>query len=190
MVLRRRAAEVTLEELALPETQQLIDDMIETFSEVGVGLAAPQVGVSRRIVVIEDRKEYQRAAPAWLNVATHRSVVPLTVFVNPVLTVLDATPADFFEGCLSVDGYRAMVPRAFKVHVEALDRYGRPFGHDAVGWYARILQHEVDHLDGVLYVDRMASRTLVTTRSYSDEWLDETPEAVRAAFGVPQPGTG
>lgn len=184
VVLRRPAETVPAEQLSSPEVQRLIDDMIDTMSGVGVGLAAPQVGVPLRIAVIEDRKEYQRHSPKWLAEAQQRRPVDLHVVVNPVLSVTDPTPMEFFEGCLSVEGYRAMVPRASGVHLSALDRNGRPIELDASGWYARILQHEIDHLGGVLYVDRMVSRTFITTESYADAWLDEPLDATRAAFGL------
>jgi peptide deformylase len=84
------------------------------------------------------------------------------VLVNPRLTITDATPADFYEGCLSLAGFAARVPRALAVHVDALDHRGEPVAIDATGWYARILQHEHDHLMGTLYIDRMDSRTFRT----------------------------
>ena len=90
--------------------------------------------------------------------------------INPSLIVDDAAVAEYFEGCLSVDGYRAIVPRARRARVHALDRLGEPFEHDASGWYARILQHEVDHLAGRLYLERMLPRTFVTATSFAQRW--------------------
>jgi peptide deformylase len=164
-VLRHRAREVTLEELATPAVQSLIDMMLATVSGIGVGLAAPQVGMGLRIAVIEDRAEYHDAIPDEVLRAQERVPVEAEVLVNPVLAVEDDSPVEHFEGCLSVDGYRAVVPRARGVRVTAWDRHGRPVEHSAVGWYARILQHEVDHLDGIIYVDRMLTRSFVSGSS-------------------------
>ena len=106
------------------------------------------------------------------------------MLVNPELTIVDATPAEWFEGCLSVDGYRAVVPRATAVHVRALDRDGQPFELAATGWHARILQHEIDHLDGCLYVDRMLTRTLVDSPSYSERWGGDSIAHVKDILGA------
>src|SRR5512144_2588943 len=118
-VLRQPARPVAVDELASAPVQALIDAMIVTVSGVGVGLAAPQVGVGLRIAVIEDPPEYHEQMPDDLLQAQGRTPVERYVLVNPELTVVDDTPAEWFEGCLSVDGYRAIVPRAWGVHVRA-----------------------------------------------------------------------
>lgn len=158
------ARDVTVEELARDEMQQLIEMMFATLHGVGVGLAAPQIGVPLRLAVVEDPPEAHAVVDPDLLLAQERVPVAPHVLVNPVLTVDDAEQAEFFEGCLSVDGYRAIVPRARSVRVRALDRHGQPIERVASGWYARILQHEVDHLDGRLYIERMLPRTFVTAR--------------------------
>jgi peptide deformylase len=183
-VLRRAARPVRADELASAAVQDLIDAMIATMSGVGVGLAAPQVGVDLRIAVIEDPAEYHEQLPDELLEAQGRAPVGRYVLINPELAVTDATPAEWFEGCLSVDGYRAVVPRATAVHVRALDREGRPFEVDATGWHARILQHEIDHLDGRLYVDRMLTRTLVDSTSYAERWGGDDVGHVKQVFGA------
>ena len=183
-VLRQRAREVPAEEISSAPVQQLVDAMIATVAGVGVGLAAPQVGVPLRIVVIEDPAEYHEQMPAELLEAQGRVPVERYVLINPVLTVVDDTPAEWFEGCLSVEGYRAIVPRASAVHLRALDRHGAPYELEASGWHARILQHEVDHLDGRLYVDRMLTRTLVDATTYSERWGGESIDEVKRIFGV------
>jgi peptide deformylase len=169
-VLQQRARDVPPGELRTTDIQRLIDMMFATLEGAGVGLAAPQVGVGLRLVVIEDPEAAQSALDPRLLAAQERVPVARHVLVNPVLTVQDATPMEFFEGCLSVEGYRAIVPRARAVHVEALDRHGERFERIATGWYARILQHEVDHLDGRLYLERMHARSFVTAASYSERW--------------------
>jgi len=155
-VLREAARPLTTAEIASAEIQQLIELMRETMRDApGVGLAAPQIGLPLQLAVIEDVAEIE---------ATERAPVPFHVIANPRLT-LGAEVVEFFEGCLSVEGFQAVVPRAQAVKVEALDHQGKPITIDARGWYARILQHEIDHLAGTLYIDRMRSRTFSTARN-------------------------
>jgi peptide deformylase len=166
-VLRAAARPLTAEEIASAEVAQLIDLMRETMRDApGVGLAAPQIGLPLQLAVIEDVAEVE---------AAERRPVPFHVIINPQIT-LDDERIDFFEGCLSVDGYQAVVPRARTVHVTARDHRGEPVSIDATGWYARILQHEIDHLHGTLYIDRMRSRTYGTSRNVA-----------RYAAGLPIP---
>jgi peptide deformylase len=190
-VLRQRARELTPEEVRSEEVQRLVAHMRETMRDApGVGLAAPQVGVGVRLVVVEDRAEYQAAATPEELAERGREPVPFLVLANPRLTVEDAAVEEFHEGCLSVSGFAALVPRARAVRVEALDGEGRPVVLHARGWLARILQHEVDHLDGVLYVDRMEPRSFGTLEHQRRHWRGPTAR-VRAALGLPpRGGTG
>jgi peptide deformylase len=164
-VLRQRAHRLAPADLRRPEVVALIEAMRETMRAApGVGLAAPQIGEPLALAVIEDRAEYQeRLDPEDLR-TREREPVPFHVIVNPRLTVIDPTPASFIEGCLSVPGYAAVTARARAVRVEALDHRGEPIVIEAKGWYARILQHEIDHLEGMLYVDRMDTRTFLSLR--------------------------
>jgi peptide deformylase len=182
-ILHRQARPLIPAELAMPDIQRLIEDMFETLRGVGVGLAAPQVGVGLQLVVIEDPPEAQAAVPPDLLEQQGRLPIAPQVLVNPRLTVVDATDVEFFEGCLSVDGYRAIVPRAARVVVHALDRFGQPFEREASGWYARVLQHEVDHLAGRLYVERMLPRTFVTATSATQHWLQRPVAEVKQTLG-------
>jgi peptide deformylase len=155
-VLREPARPLTPAELASAELQQLIELMRETMRDApGVGLAAPQVGVPLQLAVIEDVGE---------NEAQARKPVPFHVIASPRLVLGDEV-VEHYEGCLSVDGFQALVPRARAVTVEALDHRGQPITIHAEGWYARILQHEIDHLNGTLYIDRMKTRTFSSTRN-------------------------
>jgi len=148
-------------EIATPEIQQLIELMRETMRRApGVGLAAPQIGLSLQLAVIEDTGESE---------LTERVPVPFHVIANPRLE-LGHDLVDFYEGCLSVEGYQAIVPRARSARVHALNHKGESVVIDASGWYARILQHEIDHLGGTLYVDRMRPRTMSTARNFSRYW--------------------
>ena len=185
-VLRVPARPLSLDEIQSPTIQQLIADMRETMRAApGVGLAAPQIGLGLQLAVIEDAPEYQANATAAELAERERAVVPFQVIINPVLTLEPGTPIEFFEGCLSVDGWMAIVPRAAAVRVEALDENGRDVRITARGWHARILQHEIDHLHGTLCIDRMDPRTLSSHANYSKLWRGHSIEEVRAALQAP-----
>jgi peptide deformylase len=182
-VLRDRARVLSANEIRSKFIQELIDSMRETMRDApGVGLAAPQIGEPLQLAVIEDRAEYQRNVKAERLALLERRPVPFHVIANPKLTVLQTQPDTgrpaFFEGCLSLSGLVAVVPRALEVRVDALDEHGRPVHIEARGWHARILQHEIDHLQGVLYVDRAYTRTLMTQESYAEHWGAESMEEV------------
>ena len=176
-ILRKKAKKLTLTQVKTPATQQLVDLMIATLRDrPGVGLAAPQVGESLRIIIIEDKKKYHEKVSKELLVAQIRNPVSLKVIINPVLSVEEEGEGElFFEGCLSVDGYVAIVPRARRVSVSGMDRDGKPLSFTAEGWLARILQHEVNHLNGALYVDKMLPRTFITDKHYSQKWAKAHP---------------
>ena len=166
-VLRQKARPLSRDEILDRSTQELIESMRETMHDApGVGLAAPQVGFSLQLVVIEDRAEFIQKLPPEQVAERERRPVPFHVLINPRLTVLGSESAEFFEGCLSLAGFTAVVLRAKQVRVEGLNERAEPVIIEASGWYARILQHEIDHLGGVLYVDRMNSRTFFTQDNY------------------------
>ena len=145
-VIRAPAREVPPERVGSPEIQRLIDDMIETMHEYdGVGVAAPQVHVSMRLAVLEVPASDDRA----------REAVPLMAIVNPKLTPVGDEKVPGWEGCLSVPDLRGVVRRHRRVRLTALDRRGEPIQVEAEGFLARVLQHECDHLDGNVYLDRM-----------------------------------
>jgi peptide deformylase len=154
-VLRERARDVPPDELATPGVQELIDDLIDTMHQAnGAGLAANQVGVPMRIAAIEvdDNPRYP-----------YKPRIPLTVVVNPVMENLDDETVDINEGCLSVPDLRGMVRRHVNIRVSYLDRHGD--AHDEVkrGLTAGTFQHECDHLDGTLFVDRVTDPTTFAT---------------------------
>jgi len=162
-VLRQQGRLLTREEIRSPRIQELIESMRDTMREApGVGLAAPQIGESIQLAVIEDRAEYLADLTAEQLAKAQRTPVPFHVIINPNLTILDDQSVEFFEGCLSVEGFIATVDRALNVRVECLNERGEEVSIDAHGWYARILQHEIDHLNGTLYIDRMKTRTFST----------------------------
>ncbi|KAJ4954042.1 hypothetical protein NE237_030874 [Protea cynaroides] len=162
-VLHEPASDVSVDEIESEKIQKIIDDMIKVMRKApGVGLAAPQIGIPLKIIVLEDTKEYISYAPKEETQAQDRHPFDLLVILNPKLKRKNNKTALFFEGCLSVDGYRAVVERCLNVEVTGLDRYGQPVKVDASGWQARILQHECDHLDGTIYVDKIVPRTFRT----------------------------
>lgn len=148
-LLNQRAAEV--ENFNTAELDSLIEDMLETMrAEDGAGLAAPQIGISRRIVVFgfDDNPRYQDA-PA----------VPRTVLINPHIVPLDETLEEGWEGCLSVPGMRGIVPRYCRIEYSGFDAKGEAIRVEAEGFHARVVQHECDHLDGILYPQRIRDFT-------------------------------
>lgn len=182
-VLRRRSRDVTPAELAAPKMRELIDAMRETMRHApGVGLAAPQVGLGLRLAVIEDLPDPERGLSEEERAERERDAVPFHVVVNPTLVVEDPTPVLHFEGCLSLTGFVGVVARAHGVRVDCLDEHGRPRTIRARGWYARILQHEIDHLGGTVYVDRMATRTFMGSEDYARHWGDATLDEVLTAL--------
>jgi peptide deformylase len=180
-VLRGRARPLQPEEIRLPSTQELIAAMRETMNDApGVGLAAPQVGLPLQLAVIEDRVENMKDLSPELLAERERKPVAFMVIINPVLTVESAAEVEFFEGCLSLPGLVALVPRARKVKVDCLDAQGQPRVIRASGWHARILQHEIDHLAGALYVDRMRSVSLCSLENFTRHWKGKSiPEIKR-----------
>jgi peptide deformylase len=164
-VVRQAARELTRKEVRSSEIQRLIDDMIETMYEYeGVGLAAPQVHLPLRLAVLEVPASDERA----------RERVPLTVLVNPVVTPLDDEKVAGWEGCLSIPGLRGLVPRWRRVRLEALDRDAKPYTLEASEFHARVIQHECDHLDGGVYLDRMDG---MRTLSFNEEWERQHAQA-------------
>ncbi len=186
-VLRARARPLSLEEIGSSTIQQLIADMRETMRAApGVGLAAPQVGLPLQLAVLEDAADYHANATAEELKERERTVVPFHVIINPVLTLEPGEPVEFFEGCLSVEGWMALVPRAAAVRVDALDEHGKDVTWRVRGWHARILQHEIDHLHGTLCVDRMDPRTLSSHANYSKFWRGRSVTEVRDALFAPR----
>lgn len=144
-VLRQVAEPVS--EFNTPELDALIADMLDTMQALdGAGLAAPQIGVSQRVVIFE-----VEANPRYPDVES----IPRTILINPVITPLDEEQETGWEGCLSVPGLRGLVPRYTRVRYNGVDEYGVAIEREVNGFHARVVQHEVDHLDGILYPQRM-----------------------------------
>lgn len=180
-VLRVPARPFSQDEILAEDTQKLIEDMRDTMRTApGVGLAAPQVGISLQLAVVEDRAEYHSKLTREQLAARQRRPVPFHVLINPRIVSAESGSLEFFEGCLSVTGYTAIVPRSRRITVEFLDEYAEPHRVEAEGWYARILQHEIDHLAGSLYRDRMLVRTFSSLENFDQLWKDLPVNVARA----------
>ena len=184
-VLRHPGRPVDLAELRTKEFRQLVEQMRETMIDApGVGLAAPQIGLSIQLAVLEDPPEFVEAQSPEQRALTERDSLPFTVMINPVVTPIGEETVEFFEGCLSVDGYRALVSRYRTVHARWIDLDGAECEQDFTGWPARIVQHEVDHLRGIVYVDRMLPRSFMTTDAWAEHWGGTAIEEIHAALRV------
>jgi len=185
-VLRAQARKLTREEIIGDEIQRLIRDMRETMRDApGVGLAAPQVGVPLQLALIEDREELLSSLPPHELAEKEREAVPFHVIINPEITPLGDDSVNFYEGCLSLSGFSAVVTRARRVRVTYLNERGEPQSVEASGWYARILQHEIDHLRGTLYIDRMETRTFTSLDNWSRFWKGKPIQNVLEALSNP-----
>jgi peptide deformylase len=181
-VLRNPAKAV--EQFATAELRELVRHMIEVMQQApGVGLAAPQIGVPLRVIVLEDEEGRMARLSKQQRDARERTPFGARAFINPTLEIVGDEQMTFFEGCLSVAGWAALVPRARTVRVTGFDVEGRELEWEVSGWPARILQHEVDHINGTLYIDKMLSRTFCAASELTGRWADSTPDEVRAAMG-------
>ncbi|QRP47648.1 peptide deformylase [Amycolatopsis sp. FDAARGOS 1241] len=174
-------------ELSAAALAGLIEGMKETMHAApGVGLAAPQVGLPVQLAVVEDRA-HERPVPAEVLEARGIAPLPFRVLVNPRYTPLGAERAAFFEGCLSVSGWQAVVARPLRVRLQALDETGAAVDEELSGWPARIVQHETDHLAGMLYLDRAELRSLSTHQAVSQRWAQPTAELAAKELGFDLP---
>ena len=164
-ILRTTALPVAIEEIQTPAFADFVDDMIDTMRESdGVGLAAPQVYASKRIIIIEVKGPHPRYPD--------QPPVPLTVLVNPQIISHSSELEEDWEGCLSIPDLRGRVPRWKSLEVTALDRTGQPVTLQATGFFARVIQHEVDHLDGLIFMDRMHDLgSLTHLREFQKFWM-------------------
>ena len=163
-VLRKVTEDISVKELKTPAMQKFIDDMVETMKDYdGVGLAADQVFTSKQVAVLEvaDNPRYPNKAK-----------VPLTVLVNPKITPLSDEMEVDWEGCLSIPDLRGRVPRYKTIRVQALDRHGKKLNFVAHDFHARVIQHEYDHLNGKVYLDRMRDFTTLTfLQEFARYWM-------------------
>lgn len=179
-VLRKPARELSTDEILSSEIRNLIEMMKATMRAApGVGLAAPQIGQSIQLAVIEDI-DHSNLTPQQL-AERDRYPVPFHVIINPRIYVEEGSnKIEFFEGCLSFPKFVGVVPRAESVRVECLNERAEPIIIHAKGWYARILQHEIDHLNGTLYIDRAILPTLMTEENYIKLWKGKSIKEIQA----------
>ncbi|WP_046731568.1 peptide deformylase [Streptomyces humi] len=186
------AGDPVLRRAAEPYDGQLDDALLDRFvaalretmlAAPGVGLAAPQVGVALRIAVVEDLARGPREALA----AKGRVPLPFRVLVNPVYEPEGDSRAAFFEGCLSVPGWQAVVARPARVRLRAMDQHGRAVDEVFSDWPARIVQHETDHLDGTLYLDVAHTRSLATDEAVAKHWSQPTSGTAARELGFEFP---
>jgi peptide deformylase len=187
-VLRHAAEPVDPADLRSAELQQLITRMRATMDAApGVGLAAPQVGVPIQLAVLQDGPQRWGQLTELERAQRERNAVPFTVLVNPTLQPVDDDLVGYYEGCLSVPGLTGVVARNRAVRVNALDEHGHPIVHIFSGWAARIAQHEVDHLRGCLYVDRVETRSLSTVGNHTRYWAGRPLTDAATALGYALP---
>src|SRR5581483_11257106 len=186
-VLRQIARELSVEEILSPEIQELIEAMKATMRAApGVGLAAPQVGRSLQLAVIEDMDHSLLNAEQLRE--RNRFQVPFHVIINPRLFIEESSDlAEFFEGCLSIPELAGIVPRAKSVRVECLNERGEPIVIHGTGWYARILQHEIDHLNATLFIDKVQQSTLMTNENYVKLYKNKSIKEVQTALTMHKP---
>lgn len=178
-VLRQRSAPFD-GQLERGELDQLITLMRKVMHEApGVGLAAPQLGIPLQLAVLEDQFEIDEETAA----ARARTPLDFFAILNPSYTPLGDTTAAFFEGCLSVSGLQAVVERPERVRLDFVTPEGEPASRDFSGWQARIVQHETDHLHGMLYLDRAELRSLSTNSEYAARWAEPGIGTARQELG-------
>lgn len=154
-ILRLIAEPLSAKEIRSQEIQELINDLIENMQHYGgVGIAAPQIGVSKALAVLEIKDTNPRYEV--------KEDIPLTVVINPKITILDQSLQGYWEGCLSVPGLRGFVERPRKIQVDYVDQENRPQKIIAEGFLATVLQHELDHLNGKIYIDHITDKTKLT----------------------------
>jgi len=141
-----------VEQFDTPELHALIQDLEDTMQHMnGAGIAAPQIGVSLRVIIFGQKESVEHKNPRYPDA----DAVPYTVLINPVLTPVDTEMEEDWEGCLSVPGMRGIVPRYVRIHYTGFDQYGNKIDRAVSGFHARVVQHECDHLDGILYPMRI-----------------------------------
>ena len=169
-VLAQQASRVA--DPAAPEIRRLVADMIETMIDAnGAGLAAPQVHVPLRLVVFQAPDG--RSDPGLSESERFDHTAPLTVLINPEIEIMDDTREGGWEGCLSVPGLRGYVERPHHIRYRGFDQNGRAVERTAKGFHARVVQHEVDHLDGILYPQRMSDLSKLIFESEWRHWVGE-----------------
>lgn len=167
-VLRQKSRDLTREEILAPAFKQLLQDMIETMNDYGgIGLAAPQIGESLQVAIIDYSEEDEQQKERYPHL---QESLPFTVVINPRITVLSDETQSYWEGCLSVPDLRGLVERPKKIKVDYLDLKAQAQSVTVEGFTATVFQHEIDHLQGVLYIDRVKNEVGKTALSFVEEF--------------------
>jgi peptide deformylase len=176
---------VTHDEILTSRFQLLIERMRATMTAApGVGLAAPQIGEDLQLAVLEDRPDLWRYLDDAERLAREREALPFTVLINPTYEIAGPDrQVSFYEGCLSAPGLTGLVARHHSIRVSALDDKGHQVERLFSGWPARIVQHELDHLAGVLYLDKVVTRSLSTTDNYARLWAGAPLHQIASELG-------
>jgi peptide deformylase len=183
-VLRVKAAEVDTRDIGTAEFARLVQAMKDTMRNAGVGLAAPQIGTPLQVVVMEDPQEFSVKIPEAERLEKERAPFDLRVLINPVVREVGTETRDFFEGCLSIKGYTALVRRHREVSVAYLDECGGAQTWHPRGWAARIVQHEYDHLHGVLFTDKMFARSFMIDEEYRKRYAGMPIDVLKEKLGL------
>ena len=183
-VLRQKAVEVDPRDIGSAELERLIEAMTTAMRAAGVGLAAPQIGTPLQVIVMEDLPEFSAKMPQAERAEKEREPFDLKVLINPAVREIGTETRDFFEGCLSIRGYTGLVRRHREVAVSYLDENGLPQTWQPRGWAARIVQHEYDHLQGVLFTDRMVARSFMSDTEFRERYAGLPIGAVKEALGL------
>ncbi|MCG2800258.1 MAG: peptide deformylase [Cellulomonas sp.] len=188
-----QAGDPVLRAVALPYDGELVPEELDALLALmfrtmaaapGVGLAAPQIGLGVALAVVQD----PGVGLPELEAVRERTPLAPRVLVNPRYSPVDGRTVGFYEGCLSVEGYAAVVARHHGVNLVGWDERGRPFDEVLTGWPARIVQHETDHLGGTLYLDKAEIRSLAASAGWGGHWaLEPVPRTAAAELGFPLP---
>lgn len=190
------AGDPVLRQPAQPYDGQLSEDQLARLIRLmrvtmnkapGVGLAAPQIGLPLQLAVIEDPAEPRPGVTAETLRVRHRTPQPFRVLINPRYEPEGSAKVAFYEGCLSVPGWQAVTARHYRIRLRGQDETGRELDEQIEGWPARIVQHETDHLHGMLYLDRAEIRSLSTNEHVLNRWSDPTPHNAARALGFALP---
>lgn len=179
LLLRGTTRSLSIEEIHSDDIQKLIIEMREIMHAApGVGLAATQIGIPLQLTVIEDSAERIKSLTQEVIADRARKAIPFHVIINPKIIELSGKVNLFFEGCLSIKNITRITPRYHHIKVEYLDEHGNQKTISAYGWYARILQHEIDHLSGKLFIDIADPRSEISMDYYVEHWANKMSDEV------------
>lgn len=185
--LKQICAPVDIQKIRTGAYDQIISDMKEVLATApAVGLAAPQFGLMEQLIVIEDTEDRMSRLTSQVRAERQRDPYPFTVMFNPIVLAKSIDEATFFEGCLSVPGFLGAVRRALRIQVMHLNENGERTSAWFEGWPARIVQHEIDHLNGIEFTDIALPGSIMSAEKYLAQWTEATSDEIESAFGAKQ----